>query len=417
MFPRQTKFPFLATSPIPHVRIALIGTGTRGQKAIERFSHIKGSSIALICDTNDEALYTTRQLDAFSEEPPIVTDSWQRACQHSDIDLVYICTDWLTHAEIATYAMTCGKHVAVEVPAAMTVSDCWMLVDTAERYKRHCVMLENCCYDAFELTTLNMVQQGVFGDLIHADCAYIHDLRSLNFPPTKESKKGMNRGKYNQKHNGNIYPTHGLGPVCMAMHINRGDRLLQLVSMSSRQQGITDYAKAHFGEKSVEAMQPYQLGDMNTTIVSTQKGSTIMVQHNISNPRPYSRIHALTGTAGFCQKYPVERIAIAQRSEGYLSDSETHEILSAYKHPFLDTYWEKANTVSGDHFFDYIMDARLIHCLRHGLPTDMNVYDAATWSCLTELTEQSVKRGGMPVAIPDFTRGRWADDLHHAVDA
>lgn len=416
MASHTSKYPFLVDKPIPYVNIALVGIGTRGKKALNRFQHIKGATIALICDTRTEILEQTLRTDTFNGKQPIATDNWRLACESDSIDLVYVCTDWLTHAEIAIYAMQCGKHVAIEVPAAMSVEDCWALVDTAEQTKRHCVMLENCCYDAFELTTLNMVQQGLLGDLIHADCGYIHDLRSLNFPPTKNSKKGMNRGEYNQKHNGNIYPTHGLGPVCMAMGINRGDRMCQLVSVSSRQQGITAYAKEHFGQQSEEALRTYQLGDMNTTIVSTQRGATIMIQHNISNPRPYSRIHALTGTEGFCQKYPIERISVAKISENFLSDTDTERLLERYKHPFLQTYWEKAQKVSGDHFFDYIMDARLIHCLNEGLPTDINVYDAASWSCLTELTELSVRQGGRPIEIPDFTNGRWAETAYPMSD-
>lgn len=391
-------------NPISTVKIAIVGVGTRGEKAIGRFLSIKGVQIVFLCDENEETLTKVAEKIPIAYPKPFAVSKWQKVCEANDVDLIYICTDWISHAPIALYAMQQGKHVAVEVPAAMTVNECWQLVDVAETYNRHCVILENCCYDAFELTTLNMVKNGLLGDIVHADCAYIHDLRSLNFPPTETGKKGMNRLHYNLKHNGNIYPTHAIGPVCMAMNINRGDRLTKLVSVSSRQQGITDYATEKYGKNSEEANRPYKLGDMNTSVISTHNGATIMLQHNISNPRPYSRIYALTGSKGFCRKYPAETVVL---NGEFLEKEKLNEVMKTYNHPYLKKYYADALQISGDHFFDYIMDSRLIYCLNHGLPTDLNVYDAATWSCIVELTERSVKAGSTPIEIPDFTRGKW----------
>ncbi len=392
---------FLACEPIENVRVGIVGVGVRGLRAVERFVCIKGSQITYLCDRNSERINQALCSIPANYEKPFLTEDWKTLCQSDKVDLVYICTDWLSHSEIALYAMQCGKHVAVEVPAAMTIDECWKLVHTAEREKRHCVILENCCYDEFELTTLNMVEKGFFGDIVHADCGYIHDLRCLNFPPTPNSKKGMNRLKYSLNYNGNIYPTHGLGAVCLAMNINRGDRMTKLVSMSSRQQGITEYATERFGEESKQANWDYQLGDMNTTIISTEKGGTILLQHNSNNPRPYSRKYALTGTKAFCQKYPIFQIFKDEKS---FSHSEIEDFLNKYKHPFLEQYYDEAIRVAGDHFFDFIMDKRLIYCLNNGLPTDLNVYDAATWSSIIELTQLSIKKNNQPVEVPDFMR-------------
>ncbi|PIF02551.1 MAG: acetylgalactosaminidase [Paludibacter sp.] len=392
---------FLSCEPIPNVRVGIVGVGVRGLRAVDRFVHIKGSQITYLCDKNSETLNQSLAVIPSNYDKPFLTEDWKVLCQSDKVDLVYICTDWLSHSEIALFAMQCGKHTAVEVPAAMTVADCWKLVDTAEKEKRHCVILENCCYDAFELNILNMVEKGFFGDIIHADCGYIHDLRCLNFPPTPTSKKGMNRLKYSLNYNGNIYPTHGLGAVCLAMNINRGDKLTRLVSMSSRQQGLTEYAVERFGKESEEANRNYQLGDMNTTIISTEKGGTILLQHNSNNPRPYSRKYSLTGTKAFCQKYPTHQLFMDEAS---FSEKEVEETLEKYQHPFLQQYYKEAVNISGDHFFDFIMDKRLIYCLNNGLPTDLNVYDAVTWSSIIELTQLSVEKGNQPIEIPDFIR-------------
>jgi predicted dehydrogenase len=295
--------------------------------------------------------------------------------------------------------------VAVEVPAATTIDECWQLVNTAEKMQRHCMMLENTCYDFFELNTLNMAQQGMFGEIVHGEGAYIHDLRSSNFNPN--GYWNMWRLKFNTEHNGNPYPTHGLGPICQVMNMHRGDKMNYLVSVSSNQFGMTEYAKGKFGEKSDQARQEYKLGDMNTTIIKTEKGRTIMIQHDVTSPRPYSRLHTISGTKGFFQKYPSELIALEPNAHNFLSKEQIDSLMLQYEHPFIKEIGEFAKKVGGHGGMDFIMDYRLIYCLRNGLPLDQDVYDAAEWSCLVELTEQSVQNGGMPVKIPDFTRGDW----------
>jgi predicted dehydrogenase len=399
----------LAVDPIPTVRVGFIGLGNRGSGAVGRYTFIEGVEIKALCDLDaDKVKRSQKTLTDKGLKPAdeyVGEDAWKELCRRKDIDLVYICTDWLHHTPMAVYAMQQGKHVAIEVPAATTIEECWQLVNTAEKTQRHCMMLENTCYDFFELNTLNMAQQGLFGNIVHGEGAYIHDLRSSNFQPG--AYWDMWRLKFNTAHTGNPYPTHGLGPICQVMNIHRGDKMNYLVSVSSDQFGMTEYAKNKFGENSPQAKQEYKLGDMNTTIIKTEKGRTIMIQHDVTSPRPYSRLHTISGTKGFFQKYPSELIALEPNAHGFLPKAKIDSLMSRYEHPFIKEIGEFAKKVGGHGGMDFIMDYRLIYCLRNGLPLDQDVYDAAEWSCLVELSEQSVLNGGMPVKIPDFTRGDW----------
>ncbi len=402
----------LKVDPIPVVRVGFIGLGMRGTPAVNRYTFIEGVEIKALCDLNQQYIdraqkkITDKNLPKADEY--VGEEAWKRLCERPDIDLIYICTDWQMHVPMAVYAMEQGKHVAVEVPAALTVKECWDLVNTAERTQRHCMMLENCCYDFFELTTLNMAQQGVFGEVVHVEGAYIHDLRELNFNEFGNyGYYNQWRLKYNEKHTGNPYPTHGLGPVCQVLNIHRGDKMNFLVSISSGQFGMTEYAKQRFGADSPEAQKKYARGDMNTTIIRTEKGKTIMIQHDVTSPRPYSRLHAISGTKGFAQKYPVKQIALEPDAHKFLNQVKMDSIMKKYEHPFIQEIGDKARKVGGHGGMDFIMDYRLIYCLRNGLPLDQDVYDAAEWSCIVELSEQSVLKGGVPVKIPDFTRGDW----------
>lgn len=408
----QTNVLQLTAEPIETVRVGFIGLGSRGKSAVYRFTFLEGVEIKALCDLKKDFVKQAQQTiinrKSTRAEEYIGEDSWKRLCERDDIDLVYICTDWLTHTPMAVYAMEQGKHVAVEVPAATTLEDCWKLIDTAERTRKHCMMLENCCYDFFELNTLNMAQQGLFGEIIHGEGAYIHDLRHKTFQSSDSNGyQNMWRLKYNESHTGNPYPTHGLGPICQVMNIHRGDKMNYLVSVSSSQFGMSAYAKDKFGENSPEATREYKKGDMNTTIIKTEKGKTIMIQHDVTSPRPYSRLHTLSGLKGFAQKYPMPNIALEPESHNFLPKEEYDKLMEDYKHPIIKEIGEVAKQVGGHGGMDFIMDYRLIYCLRNGLPLDQDVYDAAEWSCLVELSEISVLNGGEPVQIPDFTRGDW----------
>ncbi len=409
----QTDVLALTADPIPVVRVGFIGLGMRGRGAVERFMYLDSVEVHGLADIMSENVeFCQNILKKNNKQPARLSfadsTSWKRICEDPDIDLVYICTDWASHTPMAVYAMEQGKHVAIEVPAAMTIDECWQLVNTAEKTRKHCMMLENCCYDFFEMATLNMAQQGLFGEVIHGEGAYIHNLHEYNFG--EEFKGGYHndwRRRWNEEHNGNIYPTHGLGPICQIMNIHRGDKMDYLVSMSTDQFGMTKYATEKYGADSKEAKQEYKMGDMNTTLIRTHKGHTIMIQHDVASPRPYNRLHTVSGTKGFAQKYPVRQIALEPDFHNALPKEKMEALLKEYEHPFSKEIGELARKVGGHGGMDFIMDYRLIYCLRHGLPLDQDVYDAAEWSSLVELTELSVKNGSAPVEMPDFTRGAW----------
>ena len=386
----------LRCAPMEKVRIGFIGVGARGIRAVERMMNIEGTEVIAVCDFIEANISSAvAMVEKYGGDTPLALlgeEGWKELCERADIDLIYISTDWVSHANIAIYALEREKHVALEVPAAMSVEDCWRLVDAAERAQRHCMMLENCCYDEFELATLNMVQQGIFGDLMHAEASYIHDLReriSLNDNGHRLWKNWQ--VEYMATHIGNFYPTHGLGPVALALGIHRGDRMKSLVSVSSKAIGEAEEFR----------------GTMNTSVIKTERGRTILLQHGIALPRPYSRHFLLSGTKGYVQKYPAPYMAFAPDTTDVLSGERCLALAEQYKHPFVSQYKERGVEICGTRWIDYLMDSRLIYCLRNGLPLDMDVYDAAEWSSLVELTEQSAQMGGTPVEIPDFTRGEW----------
>ena len=403
----------LRTEPLDTVRIAIIGLGMRGIGAVRRFSYIEGARIVALADVVPDYVERAHTMMEDRGMPPADgytgENDWKLICERDDVDLVYICTHWDLHTPIAVYAMEQGKHVATEIPAALTIEEAWQLVNTAERTRRHCMMLENCNYDFFEMATLNMVQQGLFGEIVHAEGAYIHDLRSMLF--AEEGEPGhywdMWRLRHNERYDGSLYPMHGLGPIAHALNIHRGDRMEYLVSVSSDQFGLTKYAREKFGEDSDYAQRDYAKGDMNTAIIKTVRGKTIKIQHDVTSPRPYSRIHMLSGTKGFAQKWPVRGIALEPDAHRFLPQEEMEELLKEYEHPIVREVGEKAREVGGHGGMDFIMDYRLIYCLRNGLPLDQDVYDAAEWSAIIELSRVSVANQGMPVKIPDFTRGDW----------
>ena len=406
----QTNVLELRCEPIDTVRMAIIGLGMRGSEAVRRYTYIKGAKIVALCDVVPEKVERAQKIltDKGFPKPDGYTgpEDWKKICERNDIDLIYVCTHWDLHTPIGVYAMEHGKHVATEVPAALTIDECWQLVNTAEKTRRHFMQLENCNYDFFEMATLNMAQKGLFGEIVHVEGAYIHDLRWLNFDDST-GYWNMWRLKHNTEHNGNLYPTHGLGPISHVLNIHRGDRMEYLVSMSSNQFGMTAYAKEKFGENSDYAKRDYKEGDMNTTLIRTHNGKTIDIQHNVTSPRPYSRIHMICGTKGFAQKWPQMGIALEPKAHEYLSDKAMDSLLKVYEHPIVKEVGEKAKEVGGHGGMDFIMDYRLIYCLRNGLPLDEDVYDAAEWSSIIELSEKSVANNSMPVKVPDFTRGDW----------
>lgn len=399
----------LHAKPLKTVRVGIVGLG-RGHGAVDRLSHIDGTEIVAICDLIPDRISRSQQTLTKNgrKEAAVYSgeEDWRKLCERDDIDLVYNATPWELHVPIALYAMDCGKHAVMEVPAALTVADCWALVDKAEEKQLHCMMLENCCYDFFELATLNMARQGLFGELVHAEGAYNHTLTAEKFNGYYKHW----RLEYSKYHTGNPYPTHGLGPVAQILGINRGDRMEYLSSVSSDQFSMKEWAAENLqNDERITQSQRYKLGDMNTTIIHTANGKSIMVQHDTSTPHPYSRIHLIQGTKGIAVKYPEQRVAIStvNKAEGFLKEDAQKELLAKYEHPLSKYIGEQARKVGGHGGMDFIMDWRLIYCLRNGYPLDESVYDGASWSSLVELTERSVLNRSASVAIPDFTRGDW----------
>ncbi|MFH0758597.1 MAG: Gfo/Idh/MocA family oxidoreductase [Bacteroidota bacterium] len=406
----QTDVIELRCDPIDTVRVAFIGVGSRGSEAVRRYTFLEGVKIVAICDVDTAAIRNTQEVLSEQGHPGVESftgaEDWKKVCEREDVDLIYVCTHWDLHTPIAVYAMEHGKHVATEVPAAITIEQCWQLVNTAEKTRRHCMQLENCNYDFFELATLNMVRQGLLGEIVHAEGAYIHDLRASIFNE-KDGYWEMWRLRHNENRNANLYPTHGFGPICHVLNIHRGDKMEYLVSLASDQFGMTAFAREKYGEDSDYAQRDYQRGDMNTTLIKTKKGKSILIQHDVTSPRPYSRIHMLSGTKGFVQKWPVMGIALEPSAHEFLDGEAMEKLLAEYEHPITREVGELARKVGGHGGMDFTMDYRLIHCLRNGLPLDEDVYDAAEWSSIIELSEKSIANQSMSVKIPDFTRGAW----------
>lgn len=415
-----------AAPALPVVRVGIIGLGDRGSGAVQRLSYIEGVEIMAICDKREVAVKESQKYLNKTGRPAAKEffgseDGWKKLVEMTDLDLIYTCTPWVMHTPISVYSMEHGKHIACEVPIARTIDEAWQLVETSEKTKKHCMMLENCCYDFFELLTLNMARQGMFGEIIHGEGAYIHNLMGYNFKKPVENRQAdgaytdMWRLKENAARNGNLYPTHGLGPVAQALNINRGDRMEYLSSVSTN-----DFTMAP-KEKELVAKDPFFAqwkdskfrGNMNTTIVRTALGKSMMIQHDVSSDHPYSRIHLLQGTKGMVRKYPKELIALG---ESWANDDKMKEITEKYTPEIVKKVGEMAKKVGGHGGMDFIMDWRLMDCLRNGLPIDQPVYDGVLWSSIGPLSEWSVANRSQSIDVPDFTCGSWKTNKPHGIN-
>ncbi len=414
--PGQASMLRFAAEPIDTVRIALVGLGMRGTGTLKRLIHHDQSEarIVAVCDVLEEnvnkALQIVAEAGLPAPAPYIGEEAYKELCVRPDVDLVYVVTDWIHHTPIAVYAMEQGKHVAIEVPAATTLAECWQLVDTAEKTRRHCMMLENCVYDFFEASCLKMAQEGAFGEIYYAEGAYIHNL-------DHGWRRYYNNWRldFNSKFRGDNYPTHGFGPICQALNIHRGDRLRTLVSMDTRSFRGLEHAREIMGVDS------FAEGDHTVTLVRTEKDKLMKVEHNVYGIRPYSRMYSLSGTKGYAQKYPLPGGLCFSQTPGsdaargseivnhfeFVPAQVRDSLLAAYRPAIIKGIEERARKVGGHGGMDFIMDLRLVYCLRHGLPLDMDVYDAAEWCSLCELSRISLNNGYLPVEVPDFTRGDW----------
>ena len=411
------------------VRVAFVGLGMRGPGAVERFTYIPGVQIVALCDyEKGRAEACQGYLKKAGLAPADIyygEKGYEELCKRPDIDLVYVATDWDHHYPVAKCALENGKHTAIEVPSAMNLEQCWSLINLSEKSQKHCMILENCCYDWFELRALNMAQHGVFGEVIRAQGAYIHNLDDFwdyywKNPDGSDPDKLGWRMKYNKENRGDVYATHGLGPVAQVLNIHRGDRFTTLVAMDTK----SVHGKEYVEKKTGKPCDDYRNGDHTTTLMRTADGKVVEIQHNVMNPQPYNRLYQLTGTRGFANKYPVEGYAVdaAQlkatgsapkvdnlSSHGFMPESEKQALEAKYEHPIIKKYGALASKVGGHGGMDFFMDARMVYCLQNGLPLDMDVYDLAEWCCLAELGTLSMDNNCAAVSFPDFTRGHWND--------
>ena len=413
----------LTVERMPVVRVAFVGLGMRGPDAVERWTHIPGIEVKALCDYERDRDEACQQIlrDASMPAADVYYGEYgyKDLCRRTDIDLVYIATDWIHHFLVACEALEHGHHVAIEVPSAMNLNEIWTLINLSESKRLHVMMLENCCYDFFELNSLHMAQQGLLGEVIYVQGAYRHELSpywDAYWKRGADDKLGW-RLDYNSKFRGDLYPTHGLGPIAQVLNIHRGDRMKTLVAMDTHSFNGKELVKNRTGEECPD----FKNGDHTTTLISTENGKVIEVHHNVMTPQPYNRMYQLTGTKGFANKYPVEGYALAKdemnkagltvskdyTGHSYLSKEDTETLLQSFTSPLVTRYGEEAKEVGGHGGMDFIMDARLVYCLQNGLPLDIDVYDLAEWCCLAELGSISMDNGNLPVQVPDFTRGEW----------
>ena len=417
----------LTAPKLETVRVGFVGLGMRGPWAVMRFAHIPGVEIVALCDYEEGRAEACQKYlrdaglipaDIYSGEK-----GYEELCKREDIDLVYVATDWNHHFPVAKFAMENGKHTAIEVPSAMNLEQCWELIDLSEQTRLHCFILENCCYDYYEMNALAMAQDGIFGEIIRAEGAYIHGLEwfwdSYWKDPADNDVDNLHwRMKYNMENRGDVYATHGLGPVAQCMDIHRGDRFTTLIAMDTESFVGKELVEKKTGEECTE----FRNGDHTTTLMRTANGKVVEIQHNVMTPQPYNRLFKLTGTKGYATKYPTPEFALSSdalagtsapqmdniNAHGFINAEQKAALTAQYYHPILTKYGEKGRQM-GHGGMDYIMDARLVYCLQNGLPLDMDVYDLAEWCCLAELGTLSMDNNCAAVAFPDFTRGHWND--------
>lgn len=401
-----------AAPKLEKVKVAIIGVGARGSGHIAQLASIEGVEVVGICDTLEgRAKRSESNVKAKGQNPKVYfgdDNAWQKMLAEVKPDACFIATPWQLHAPMAIGAMKAGSHAFVEIPIALTIEEMWDIVNTSETTGRHCMLMENVCYGREELLYLNMVRQGVIGELLHGEAAYIHELRGQM---NGGDSTGSWRTFHYAKRNGNLYPCHGLGPVAQYMNIGRtDDTFRRMVSFGSPAKG-----RHLFAEKSKNLTNPdfktlnYECADINTSLIKTTMGRTIMVQWDETSPRPYSRHNLIQGTLGTLKGFP-NGMAIEGVTKSYhewTSSEEFETIAQKYEHPLFKRMGELSQKMGGHGGMDFLMLFRIIECLRNGQPLDQNVYEGCLWSSVAPLSEKSVKEDGMPQDFPDFTRGNW----------
>ncbi len=416
--PASTPMTDIAVPPMETIRVGFISVGNRGLHAVKRVSGLPAIEVAALADIQDVEVEKAVQAVREAKRPGAChtysgkADSWKGLCDDPEVDVVYIASPALLHAEMVVYALRAGKHVLTEVPGAQTVDEAWEIVETCEKARRHCMMLENCCYGETEMLAQEIIRKGMLGTLTHAEGGYIHNLTARQLEDHYRNRALMAPGTHVHRY-GNTYPTHALGPICLYLDVNRGDRLERVVSLSSLSAGHTEFAAATYGPEAWQNKLDWKTGDMNVSIIRTALGRTIMMEVGMCTPRPYSRINLVQGTKGCFVDYP-PRVSLSEKPGGeadWLDEKAFADFRETHKHPLWKRLGEIAKAKGGHGGMDYIMDLRWSYCMRKGLPLDMDVYDLATWSSVVPCSAESDRQGGMPVELPDFTRGAWRTAL------
>ena len=414
-------------APIERVKVGFIGVGARGFHAVKRIAQIPGCEVAAISDINPERLDAAQKWLKEHGYPAAKewsrngnADAWRGLCESDCCNVVYSCTPRPLHCPINVHAMANGKHVMQEVPGVFSLDECWETVEAAEKYRRHCYMLENCCYGEFEMLAFNLIKKGKLGDIVQAEVGYTHDQRKLQYNPVDGV---FWRIKRHQTHHGNYYPTHGLVPAGKCLDINRGDRFDYLVSMETKSASFETYGRENFPKGDWRHDAKMLKGDVNMSLIHTVGGKILQLKHNVCTPCPYDRGNMFLGTRGMIRGIAADEYRVCFEEKAgdgaahhYFDAKKAEEVREKYKHPIWKVAGEVARKVGGHGGMDFIMDLRWIYCLQNGLPMDTDVYDLATYSSIVELSERSVNAKSRPIDFPDYTRGGWKSAKPFMVD-
>lgn len=404
------------------VRLGFIGVGLRGRNHVEQALFRSDVEINAICDINQTELDKTLSLikSQNRKEPAVYKNGehdFENMVKRDDLDGIIIATPWEWHVPMAIASMKAGKYTAVEVSATVTLQESWDLVNTFEKTGSHCMILENVCYRRDVMAVLNMVRQKMFGDLLHTQCGYQHDLREVKFNDGKRyygggvefGEKAISEARWRTQHsvdrNGDLYPTHGLGPVAEMLNINRGNRFLYLTAMATKSMGLHNYIVKNGGEDHPNAKVKFKLGDVVTTNIKCVNGETITITHDTNGPRPYSLGFRVQGTNGLWMN-DGNHIYLEGISKKAHTWDDFKEYQEKYDHPLWKTHAQSAEN-AGHGGIDFFVIRAFIESIKRNVAPPIDVYDAAVWSAISPLSEESIAKGSAPVKIPDFTRGKW----------
>jgi hypothetical protein len=404
------------------VKVGIIGVGLRGQNHLDLLLRREDVELVAICDIDDRMLTASKEMITKSgkQMPQVFTGdvyAWKKMLALKGLDTVIIATPWEWHKEMIIGSLDAGlKYVGTEVMLGITLQDHWDVVKAAEKYNAHVMMLENVCYRRDVMAVLNMVRQGLFGELVHLQGGYQHDLRAVKFNDGKQAygggceidEKAWTEARWRTHHsihrNGDLYPTHGIGPTAHYININRGNRFTNLCSFSSKARGLHNHVLSTCGEDHPNAKINFKLGDVVTTNINCANGETILLQHDTNLPRPYSLGFRVQGTNGIWMDVN-KSIHIEGKSKAHQWDAQK-EWLDKYDHP-LWKRWSKDTEGAGHGGMDFFVIHSFLEAIKRNEPTPMDVYDAASWSAITPLSEQSIELGNETVEFPDFTSGKW----------